>query len=108
VWYWAGHPDLHSKISGKLRIVAVDENQKIDVKRALRVFEKVTQKGSKDDDGWHYGGLTVNTDFDGYTVFIRSNKVDLTIFFHNKYSVDCASERDLQEFVGLLAKLDRD
>ncbi|WP_250462375.1 DUF3081 family protein [Microbulbifer litoralis] len=80
---------------------------KIDVKQALRVFDKVTSKGEKREDGWHYRGLTATTDFDGYTVLLSSPKVTLTIFFHNKFTVDYAKAHDLQEFVELLDKLDR-
>lgn len=86
----------------------MEKEHKIDVMQALRVFDKATKEGVKDDDGWHYRGLTVSTDFDGYTVFIKSNTVELSIFFHNKYSVDCASERDLEDFVQLLGQLDQD
>ena len=85
----------------------MDQEQKIDVKMALRVFDKITQKGEKTDDGWRYRGLTASTDFDGYTVFLRSQTVELTIFFHNKFSVDCRRSTDLDEFIGLLEKIDR-
>jgi len=74
----------------------VEQEHKIDVKQALRVFDKATRKGDKKDDGWHYRGLTVSTDFDGYTVFISSSKVQLTVFFHNKYTVDYGNAHDLQ------------
>ncbi|MFC6635491.1 DUF3081 family protein [Microbulbifer taiwanensis] len=86
----------------------MEQEHKIDVKQALRVFDRATKEGIKEKDGWHYRGLTVSTDFDGYTVFINSAKVQLTVFFHNKYTVDYQNAHDLQEFVDLLAKLDRD
>ncbi|WP_226648001.1 DUF3081 family protein [Microbulbifer variabilis] len=85
----------------------MDKESKIDVKQALRVFDRVTREGQKEADGWHYQGLTVSTDFDGYTVFINSDKVKLTVFFHNKFSVDYGSDRDLQDFNRLLASLDQ-
>lgn len=85
----------------------MEREHKIDVKQALRVFDKVSKEGEKRDDGWHYRGLSVSTDFDGYTVFISSPKVQLTVFFHNKYTVDYNNAHDLQEFVDLLKKLDR-
>ena len=86
---------------------SVETEHKIDVKQALRVFDKATREGEKRDDGWHYRGLTVSTDFDGYTVFINSQNVQLTVFFHNKYTVDYKNALQLQEFVELLAKIDR-
>ncbi|MDP5208715.1 DUF3081 family protein [Microbulbifer sp. 2205BS26-8] len=86
----------------------MEEEHKVDVKQALRVFNRVTRDGRKTHDGWHYQGLTVSTDFDGYTVFIHSNRVKLSIFFHNKFSVDYQNSNDLQEFLDLLARLDRD
>ncbi|WP_444900450.1 DUF3081 family protein [Microbulbifer sp. VAAC004] len=85
----------------------MEEESKIDVKQALRVFDRVTREGHKETDGWHYKGLTVNTDFDGYTVFINSAKVKLTVFFHNKFSIDYSSDRELQDFIRLLASLDQ-
>lgn len=85
----------------------MEQEHKIDVKQALRVFDKATRKGEKREDGWHYRGITATTDFDGYTVMINTPKVQLTIFFHNKYTVDYARARDLQEFIELLEKLDR-
>ncbi|WP_193163941.1 DUF3081 family protein [Microbulbifer hainanensis] len=85
----------------------MDQEHKIDVKQALRVFDKATREGEKKEDGWHFRGLTMSTDFDGYTVFINSPKVQLTVFFHNKYTVDYGNALELQEFVELLDKLDR-
>nr|WP_010131332.1 DUF3081 family protein [Microbulbifer agarilyticus] len=80
--------------------------QKIDVKQALRVFNRVTKDGKKVGDEWQFYGLTASTDFDGYTVFLRSNRVELTIFFHNKFKVECSNALDLENFVDLLKKLD--
>lgn len=85
----------------------MDQEHKIDVKQALRVFDKATREGIKEADGWHYRGLIASTDFDGYTVFLSSPKVQLTIFFHNKYTVDYANAMELEEFVDLLTKIDR-
>ena len=83
------------------------QEQKIDVKLALRVFDKITQHGEKSEQGWRYRGLTASTDFDGYTVFLSSPKVELTIFFHNKFTVDYRNPMDLEEFIELLEKIDR-
>ncbi|GAB2876125.1 DUF3081 family protein [Microbulbifer echini] len=85
----------------------MEEEHKVDVKQALRVFDRATREGRKEADGWHYQGLTVSTDFDGYTVFINSAKVRLTVFFHNKFAVDYSSHKDLQDFIRLLASLDQ-
>ena len=86
---------------------AMEPEQKIDVKQALRVFDKITREGEKTEDGWRYRGLTASTDFDGYTVFLRSPNVELTIFFHNKFTVDYRNAMELDEFIQLLSKLDR-
>ncbi|WP_444931572.1 DUF3081 family protein [Microbulbifer sp. SSSA002] len=84
----------------------MDTEQKIDVKQALRVFDKATKEGHKEGNEWHYQGLTVSTDYDGYTIFINSPKVKLTVFFHNKFSVDSTSSKELEEFIRLLDRLD--
>ncbi|MFV8782398.1 DUF3081 family protein [Microbulbifer sp. SA54] len=85
----------------------MNTEQKIDIKQALRVFDKITQHGEKTENGWQYRGLTASTDFDGYTIFLRSAKVELTIFFHNKFTIDCRSSLDLDEFIDLLGKVER-
>ncbi|GAA5526052.1 hypothetical protein Maes01_02641 [Microbulbifer aestuariivivens] len=85
----------------------MDIEHKVDVKQALRVFDKVTKNGEKREDGWHYRGLTCSTDFDGYTVYISNGKTLLTVFFHNKFTVDYANPVELEELVDLLAKVDR-
>ncbi|WGL17326.1 DUF3081 family protein [Microbulbifer bruguierae] len=85
----------------------MEQQHKIDIKQALRVFDRITREGEKHGDEWQFQGLFASTDLDGYTVFIRSPKVELTIFFHNKYTVDYRNAVDLHEFVELLEKLDR-
>ncbi|MCO1334941.1 DUF3081 domain-containing protein [Microbulbifer sp. OS29] len=84
----------------------MDAEHTINVKQALRVFDKATKEGRKEGNEWHYQGLTVSTDFDGYTLFINSPKVKLTVFFHNKFSVDSTSRKELEEFIRLLDRLD--
>ncbi|WP_288129569.1 DUF3081 family protein [Microbulbifer sp.] len=85
----------------------MDLEHRVDIKQALRVFEIITRKGEKTEEGWRYRGLTASTDFDGYTVFLRSASVELTIFFHNKFTVDCRNAMELEEFIGLLEKVER-
>ncbi|WP_066963903.1 DUF3081 family protein [Microbulbifer sp. Q7] len=85
----------------------MEHEYKIDVKQALRVFDKITREGEKTAHGWQYRGLTASTDFDGYTVFLRSQTVELTIFFHNKFTVNCTKPTDLEDFVALMNKIDR-
>ena len=80
---------------------------KIDIKQALHVVDIITRKGEKTADGWRYRGLTADTDFDGYTVFLRSSKVELTIFFHNKFTVDCHRATDLDDFIELMKKIEK-
>ncbi|WP_285765314.1 DUF3081 family protein [Biformimicrobium ophioploci] len=85
----------------------METEHKIDVKQALRVFDRATKEGKKLDDGWHYHGITASTDFDGYTVFLSTPKVQLSIFFHNKFTVDYKTAFELEEFVELLKRLDK-
>ncbi|WP_226704406.1 DUF3081 family protein [Microbulbifer elongatus] len=84
----------------------MEHEYKIDVKQALRVFDKITREGEKTAEGWRYRGLTASTDFDGYTVFLRSPTVELTVFFHNKFTIDCKRPTDLEDFVELIKKID--
>lgn len=83
------------------------QDTKIDVSTALLVYEKVVQYGQRDGEETCLDGIWVSSDFDGYTLFIRDDLVKLTIFFHNKYSVDCGSRKALMNFNDKLEAIQR-
>lgn len=77
----------------------------IDVKLALRVFEKITSKGIKDGYEYTLDGLVAAQSYDGYTASIYNDYVRLDLLFHNKikFSADNARQREL--FLDKLKKL---
>lgn len=81
--------------------------QKLDIKQALNVFQKVMDHGQRVDDEYRLNGLFASTDFDGYTVFLRDDAVTLTLFFHNKYTFDFKRAADLDTFMQRLRDVER-
>jgi hypothetical protein len=79
---------------------------KIDIKRALRVFNIITRRGSKTSDGWSFDGLDAQTDADGYTVTLSDPHNQLTIYFHNSHRFTFANKRGARDFIKRMAKID--
>lgn len=80
---------------------------KIDVKQALRVYEKIVTRGEKLDDGHRLSGISALSDFDGYTVVLRNENASLTIQFHSKFTLDYTNQRELFLFLEKLESIDR-
>ncbi len=70
----------------------------IDLRQALRVFELIKTRGTAEGEEHHFRGLYASSDFDGYTVVLRNEKVTLTIGFHNKYQLDYKDRWALEDF----------
>ena len=81
---------------------------KLDIRIALSVVDKVTTQGEKKDDSFTLGGLTATPSVDGYTVTLSDEKVSLYIQFHNKFNVDYDSKKSLNEFMLKLERVERD
>ncbi len=54
-----------------------------------------------------YKGLTASQDFDGYTIILKDDYVSVTVFFHNKFSLDYTRSAALQGFLEKLDQVDR-
>jgi hypothetical protein len=80
---------------------------KIDVRKVLRVFNKVQDLGTAVEDGYQYKGLTASQDFDGYTIILKDDYVSVTVFFHNKFSLDYTRSATLHGFLEKLDQVDR-
>ena len=80
---------------------------KIDIKRALRVFNIITQRGIKTTDGWSLNGMQALTDHDGYTVTLTSEQACLNIYFHSSHRFDFANKRAARKFIKQLMTIDR-
>ena len=86
-------------------MVAIES--KIDVKKALRVFEKVVSQGKRYGDEYQLNGISALSDFDGYTIVLRTASASLTIQFHSKFSFEYSNLREMQLFLEKLESLDR-
>ncbi|MCP3908905.1 MAG: DUF3081 domain-containing protein [Oceanicoccus sp.] len=77
---------------------------KLDIRVALSVFDKVMTNGERKEDAFFLDGLYATPSFDGYTVTLSDEKVTLSILFHNKFNMEYDSRKSLNEF---MLKLDR-
>ncbi|MEH8020635.1 MULTISPECIES: DUF3081 family protein [Rheinheimera] len=81
----------------------------LDGKFLLTVFGKVEQHGQPIKNelgaGFTLDGMTVNSGFDGYEVYFNDGKVQLTLGFHNKWHSDAKSEKDMDDFITQLKKI---
>ena len=82
-------------------------NKEVDVRKALRVFQKITEEGVKSGDHYTMNGLKALTDFDGYTATICNDYVTLDIFFHNKFSFNYTNAKERETFLEKLNALDK-
>lgn len=60
----------------------------IDSKTVLCVFEYIQQHGETSDNGKTCDGVTAFTDFDGYTIYLKTNTATLSLGFHNTYHLE--------------------
>jgi hypothetical protein len=77
---------------------------KINIKVALSVFNKVTSNGEARGDSFWLDGIYATALSDGYTVRLSDEKVELHIYFHNKFNIEYGSRKNLDEF---MIKMDR-
>ncbi|MFT5084385.1 MAG: hypothetical protein ACI9Y1_002440 [Lentisphaeria bacterium] len=82
-------------------------NEKVNLKKSLRVFNKIITEGYRNGDEYSLNGLNASMDFDGYTVTIRNDYVRLDIFFHNKISFDYSSRKERILFLEKIDVMDR-
>ncbi len=75
------------------------ENDEVNIKKSLSVFNTITSLGQKNGNEYQYNGLTAKSDFDGYTIVIKNDYVSLTIFFHNKFSLEATNNKEKLSFL---------
>ena len=78
----------------------------LDSKFLLRVFDKVSKHGTKEDTAHALEGVKAYTDFDGYTVYIEDALVKLSFGFHNQYHFDYQKQADFDAFEKKLKNID--
>ncbi len=70
----------------------------LDSKFVLRVFDKIRNHGTKQDDAYFLEGVTARTDFDGYTLYLSDALVSLSFGFHNQYHIDYQDHEHFEQF----------
>lgn len=80
-------------------------SEKIEVARALSVFQTIIDEGEKTDQGHHLDGLYASSDIDGYTVHISDGTVTLHLMFHQKFALDTPNRRATANFMKKLDHL---
>jgi hypothetical protein len=84
-------------------------DEKIDIKKILRVFDLIITKGEKVGDEHHLNGLSAISGFDGYTVTIRNDYASLDVFFHNAFTFNYNNQKEKVAFlekIEAIARLD--
>lgn len=82
-------------------------NDKLNIKKALRVFDKVLTQGKRIEDRYQLNGITAYTDFDGYTATLCNDYVRLDIFFHNKINFSYSNDREREIFLEKINTMDK-
>ncbi|QIZ77699.1 DUF3081 family protein [Ferrimonas lipolytica] len=82
-------------------------SERIDVAPALHAVQLVIENGEVCPQGYKFEGFVADSDNDGYNVSLSHGAVELSIGFHNAYTLkspnDAATERFLDCINQLLA-----
>jgi hypothetical protein len=73
----------------------------------LKVYQTIVKHGQKVADGHRLDGITALSDFDGYTIVLKDDKVSLALHFHNKYDIQSDNPLAEREFFEKLQRIDR-
>ena len=80
----------------------------IDQQQILKVYELIQQHGEEGEHGKTWRGITVSSDFDGYTLYFQGQGVFLTYGFHNTYHLEYDTERNKEVFFNQLKQIEQD
>ncbi len=78
-----------------------------DIKKVLRVFQKVVDHGQKVENAYRFGGISVESDFDGYNLLLCDDAVKLHIFFHNTHKFEYKRSVELEAFMEKINHIDK-
>lgn len=77
----------------------------LDFHSILWAAEIIKSNGKLNNGLYLYQGFTLNTGYDGYSITVSSNTVDLTINFHNTFNINSPSRAETERFLRLIKKL---
>ncbi|MFC0119561.1 DUF3081 family protein [Pseudoalteromonas xiamenensis] len=77
----------------------------IDSKTLLLVYEHIQLHGELVDEGKMLNGVTAFSDFDGYTLYLKTNGAQLRFGFHNTYHLDYEKEDQKLVFMDAIHRI---
>ncbi|MFY2507623.1 DUF3081 domain-containing protein [Vibrio pectenicida] len=77
----------------------------LELTKVLHAYETVMSKGTPTEYGKIYEGVEAYSDYDGYSVYLRGNDVELKIGFHNTYNLEYDQEHLRDSFLKKVAML---
>ncbi|WP_419834932.1 DUF3081 family protein [Endozoicomonas atrinae] len=80
-------------------------DQHIDIQKCLLAFARILEKGEQVTGGYFLEGVTARSMDDGYTVILGNRECQLSIYFHNKFGVESASQKSTDSFIKLLYRI---
>ncbi|MCY4044318.1 MAG: DUF3081 family protein [Cellvibrionales bacterium] len=83
-------------------------NHPLNIKLAMRVFNKIQDLGQKTQDGYIYEGFEAISSYDGYTIELKNQEVDLFIYFHSNYNIHYDTMSDVEHFMHQLEQIDKE
>ncbi|MBM4205502.1 MAG: DUF3081 domain-containing protein [Gammaproteobacteria bacterium] len=75
-----------------------DDETRIASAQALRAYQYIIDHGERQQSGHVFGGITAQTDYDGYSVTLSDDETTLRLLFHNKIHIDSSGRRALAAF----------
>lgn len=88
-------------------MTAQAEDGKLDVKKALRVFQYIVDTGEPVDGQYHLEGLVADPGIDGYAIVLKNDYVRLDIQFHSNFTLYATSSLEQTRFLDKLDRLDK-
>lgn len=79
----------------------------LDPRKILGIVDKITQLGQKQALGFHYKGIDLNTDLEGYSIELCDSCCHLYFYFHHKYHLDYDTQQALDNFMAKLALIEK-
>lgn len=77
----------------------------LDSTKMLHAYETIMARGTPTEYGKIYEGIEAFSDYDGYSLYMRGNGVELKIGFHNTYHLDYEQEHLRDSFLKKLTNL---
>lgn len=74
----------------------------LDSRQLLQAYNFVMEQGEPTEYGKQYQGIEAFSDYDGYSIYLRGNGVQLKLGFHNTYHLDYDDEWQKERFLRVL------